>query len=62
MLFLKIRRSIDDEAFIVNGKKDFESYDLKYIENQIRYLRRKQIESDIVPSYPFGIRGDFPCF
>lgn len=31
-----IKYKIDDKAFIVNGKKDFASYDLKYIQKRIK--------------------------
>ena len=38
--FLFIRNRIDDKAIIVNGKTDFDYYDLKYIQNQIKQLRK----------------------
>ncbi|KAB3531576.1 hypothetical protein [Alkaliphilus serpentinus] len=39
MQFLKIKHQLDDEAIIINGKKDFENYDLKYIEKRIKSLK-----------------------
>lgn len=37
--YLTIKHRIDDKAIIVNGKKDFSSFDIKYIQNQIKSLR-----------------------
>jgi len=39
--YFAITNRIDDEAIIVNGKKDFDFYDSKYIQNQIKYLIKK---------------------
>ena len=38
--YFTIKYRIDDEAIIVNGKKDFISYDLKYIQKRIKDLIR----------------------
>ncbi|QUH25753.1 hypothetical protein [Serpentinicella alkaliphila] len=37
--FLTIRHRIDDKAIIVSGQ-DFDYYDLKYLQNQIKKLRK----------------------
>lgn len=37
--FLTIRHRVDPKAIIVNGKEDFDYYDVKYIQNQIKELR-----------------------
>ncbi|SDK67050.1 hypothetical protein [Natronincola ferrireducens] len=37
--YLTIKHRVDDKAIIVNGKKNFSSYDIKYIQNQIKSLR-----------------------
>jgi len=39
--YFAITNRIDDEAIIVNGKKDFDFYDSKYIQNQIKDLIKK---------------------
>ncbi len=39
MKYMLLRHRIDNKAMIINGKKDFESYDLKYIEKKIKALR-----------------------
>lgn len=39
--FFTIKNRIDDEAIIVNGKKDFDFYDIKYIQNRIKELVNK---------------------
>jgi len=36
--YFTIKNRIDDEAIIINGKKDFDFYDIKYIQNQIKDL------------------------
>ncbi|MCC5911079.1 MAG: hypothetical protein JJT76_11650 [Clostridiaceae bacterium] len=38
--YLIIKHRVDDKAIIVNGKKHFDFYDIKYIQNQIKHLRR----------------------
>lgn len=37
--FLLLKHKVDDKAIVINGKKDFEAYDLKYIEKQLKKLR-----------------------
>lgn len=37
--YLNIKMNIDSEVIIVNGKKDFSFYDLKYIQKQIKNLK-----------------------
>lgn len=37
--FILLKHNVDDKARIINGKKDFESYDLKYIEKKLKSLR-----------------------
>ncbi|SCY31953.1 hypothetical protein [Alkaliphilus peptidifermentans] len=39
--YLTIKNRVDDKAIIVNGKKDFSDYDIKYIQKQIKSLRDK---------------------
>lgn len=39
MLFLRIKHQLDDDAVIINGKKDFEDFDIKYIEKRIKELK-----------------------
>lgn len=36
--YFTIKNRIDNEAIIINGKKDFDFYDVKYIQNQIKEL------------------------
>ncbi|AKL96305.1 hypothetical protein CACET_c28600 [Clostridium aceticum] len=36
--YLNIRNKVDDQAVIINGKRDFSSYDLKDIQQQIKKL------------------------
>ncbi|ABW18878.1 hypothetical protein [Alkaliphilus oremlandii] len=36
--FFTIKNRIDDEAIIINGKKDFDFYDVKYIQQRIKDL------------------------
>ncbi len=38
--YLTIKNMVDDKAVIVNGKNDFSSYDLNYIQKQIKNLRK----------------------
>ncbi len=38
--YFTIRNRIDDEAIIINGKKDFDFYDIKYIQNRIKDIVR----------------------
>ncbi|MDR5658957.1 hypothetical protein RH915_05600 [Serpentinicella sp. ANB-PHB4] len=40
--FLYIKYRLDDEVIVINGKKDFDSYDLKYIQKQIKALRSEK--------------------
>lgn len=39
MKFMLLKHNIDDKAKIINGKKDFEAYDLKYIEKRLKSIR-----------------------
>lgn len=36
--YLTIKHRVDDQAIIINGKKDFSSYDIEYIKKQIKKL------------------------
>lgn len=36
--YFTIKNRIDDEAIIINGKKDFDFYDTKYIQDRIKDL------------------------
>lgn len=38
--YFTIRNRIDDEAIIINGEKDFDFYDIKYIQNRIKDIVR----------------------
>ncbi len=37
-IYFTIKNRIDDEAIIINGKRDFDFYDIKYIQNRIKDL------------------------
>jgi len=39
MKFMLLKHNIDDKAKIINGIKDFEAYDLKYIEKRLKSIR-----------------------
>jgi len=41
--YFVIKNRIDSEALIVNGKKDFDYYDIKYIQNRIKELVSQKI-------------------
>ena len=40
--FFHIKNNIDDTAILVNGKRDFDDFDLKSIQNQIKKMKAKK--------------------
>ncbi|MBM7616226.1 hypothetical protein [Alkaliphilus hydrothermalis] len=40
--FFYIKNNVDDTAILVNGKRDFDDFDLKYLQNQIKKMKAKK--------------------